>query len=164
MDETETGSMSHAKNDGKSEGNLRLDGISTKFVGKKGLNTAGESTNSKKEAVRVKGKWVFVEPNHFGGFVIVGGGVYGCGFQLGCGGNGAPSLPQIGTEYRNEFSPDVLCLFETRISGSCADGIIGRIGFLNSCRIEVVYDSPQMATRLSLWDYLGSLAGLIDKP
>ncbi|MBA0777766.1 hypothetical protein Gotri_005743 [Gossypium trilobum] len=109
------------------------------------------------------------EPNHFGGFVIVGDGGYGCGFQLGCGGNGAPSLPQIGTEYRNEFSADVLCLFETRISGSCADGIISRIGFLNLCRIEVngfagVYDSPQVATRLSLWDYLGSLAGLINKP
>ncbi|MBA0868981.1 hypothetical protein Goshw_021518 [Gossypium schwendimanii] len=53
------------------------------------------------------------EQNHVSGFVIVGGGGYGCGFQLGCGGNGAPSLPQIGTEYRNEFSPDVLCLFET---------------------------------------------------
>ncbi|MBA0722963.1 hypothetical protein Golax_003591 [Gossypium laxum] len=92
------------------------------------------------------------EPNHVGGFVIVGGGGYGCRFQLGCVGNGAPSLPQIGTEYRNKFSPDVLCLFETRISGSCADGIISRIGFLNSCRIEVNGFTG------------GSLAGLIEKP
>lgn len=46
-----------------------------------------------------------------------------------CQGTGHLRFHKIVAEYRNEFNYDVLCLFNTRISGSRADGIIGGLGY-----------------------------------
>lgn len=39
-------------------------------------------------------------------------------------------------KYRKDFSPDIVCLFETRISRARADGIISKIGYRNSFQVE----------------------------
>ncbi|KAK5839249.1 hypothetical protein PVK06_008024 [Gossypium arboreum] len=50
---------------------------------------------------------------------------------------GHPQFHKIVAEYRKEFYPNILYLFETWISGSRADGIIGRLGFSNSFEANV---------------------------
>lgn len=49
-----------------------------------------------------------------------------------CQGVGHPRFHSFIREYSKEFVIDLLCLFETRISGKRADEILGRLDFQNS--------------------------------
>ncbi|TYI42370.1 hypothetical protein ES332_A01G093800v1 [Gossypium tomentosum] len=51
---------------------------------------------------------------------------------------GHPRFHNFVREYSRDFSSDLFCLFETRISRYRADGILGRLGFQNSFRLEVL--------------------------
>lgn len=39
-------------------------------------------------------------------------------------------------EYQKEFSPNLFCFFEPRISGTWVDGILAKMGFSSSFRVE----------------------------
>ncbi|KAL1156476.1 hypothetical protein V6Z11_A08G094900 [Gossypium hirsutum] len=47
-------------------------------------------------------------------------------------------FPRIFREYNREHSPNIISLLETRVSGSKADNIIAKLGFLNSHCIEAI--------------------------
>lgn len=51
-------------------------------------------------------------------------------------GTGHARFHKFIAEYRKDFNPDMFCLMETRISGRCADNIINKLNFPNSCRVE----------------------------
>ncbi|KAG8498974.1 hypothetical protein CXB51_005387 [Gossypium anomalum] len=57
-------------------------------------------------------------------------------FVWDCQGAGHPQFHYFVSEYRKEFKPDILCFYETQISGSQADGVLFRIGFPNSFRVK----------------------------
>ncbi|KAK8292989.1 hypothetical protein V6Z12_D06G159300 [Gossypium hirsutum] len=49
---------------------------------------------------------------------------------------GHPRFYNFVKEYRVEFLPDLFCLLEPQVSGARADGIIAKIGYLNSFKVE----------------------------
>lgn len=57
-------------------------------------------------------------------------------FFWNCQGTGHPHFRNFVAEYRREFCLGVMWFFETRVSGIRVDGIIAKLGFANSFRIE----------------------------
>ncbi|KAG8478613.1 hypothetical protein CXB51_028415 [Gossypium anomalum] len=47
-------------------------------------------------------------------------------------------FPRIFREYNREFSPDIISLLETRVSGAKVDNVIARLGFPNSHRVGAI--------------------------
>ncbi|KAK5832945.1 hypothetical protein PVK06_016753 [Gossypium arboreum] len=57
-------------------------------------------------------------------------------FFWNCQGCGHPRFCNFIKEYKCEFEPDLLALFETRISGSKADSVVATMRFDNSFKVE----------------------------
>lgn len=53
-----------------------------------------------------------------------------------CQGTGHPRFHNFMAEYRRDCGPNVTCLFGTMVSGIHANGIIRKLSFANSFRIE----------------------------
>lgn len=53
-----------------------------------------------------------------------------------CQGADHPCFHNMIKEYHKEFSPDILCLLKTRISGTRVIGIIAKLSFCNSFKVE----------------------------
>ncbi|KAA3476943.1 reverse transcriptase [Gossypium australe] len=81
-----------------------------------------------------------------------------------------PHYHSVVNEYRKDFSPNIVCLFETRISRARANSIISKIGYHNSFQVEAngfagaLYTSLQPTKRRKLWQILESLAVLLVSP
>lgn len=52
-------------------------------------------------------------------------------------GVGHPKFHNFMSEYKRDFSTDLVCLLETRINDTRADGVIAKMRFPNSFRAEV---------------------------
>ncbi|MBA0580657.1 hypothetical protein Gorai_022866, partial [Gossypium raimondii] len=100
-----------------------------------------------------------------------------------CQGCGHPRFCNSIKEYKREFEPNLLALFETRIGGSKADSINDNLSVevlkVNShfvhMRIQirqnhssflctVIHASPQWISREVLWDNLGVIAAGVEEP
>ncbi|KAK5812655.1 hypothetical protein PVK06_028092 [Gossypium arboreum] len=57
-------------------------------------------------------------------------------FLWNCQGTRHPRFHNFVVEYRREICPDAMYFFKTQVSGIRADGIIVKLGFFNSFRIE----------------------------
>ncbi|MBA0618349.1 hypothetical protein Godav_027711, partial [Gossypium davidsonii] len=58
------------------------------------------------------------------------------GDEKGLNGIDHPRFQNFVKEYKREFSLDLISLFETHVSGQRVDGIIGKLGYQNSFKIE----------------------------
>ncbi|MBA0733706.1 hypothetical protein Gogos_017691 [Gossypium gossypioides] len=68
-------------------------------------------------------------------------------------------------EYKHEFEPDLLALFEAIISGSKVDSVVSKMGFDNSFRVETIMFSgeiPHRSTRELLGEDLGVIVADIE--
>ncbi|PPR95294.1 hypothetical protein GOBAR_AA25368 [Gossypium barbadense] len=139
---------------GISDGFVNWEGIAARIKGKKDVKLAGDKSNRKENnGVTVEGTRdrSFEQGNCKG---IVNGiewsqnqyipttlsqtvvEVMDAKSNQNKGGTGHPCFQKIIAEYRNEFRPNILCLFKTQISALRVDGIFGKLGYQNSCRIE----------------------------
>ena len=57
-------------------------------------------------------------------------------FVWNCQGGGNVKFPKTLKEYTRAYHPDIVSLFETRVSGETADRVIRKLGFPFSHRIE----------------------------
>ncbi|KAK5772133.1 hypothetical protein PVK06_048404 [Gossypium arboreum] len=57
-------------------------------------------------------------------------------FFWNCQGAGHPRFHNVMNEYKKDFFSDLICLFETRVSRARVDGIIAKLGYPNSLKVE----------------------------